>query len=111
MSEISKVFGAVTATDRETAARESTRKFIRSKAEIGLLREGKEPPGHIMMAWEAYHSYGFDILDEAIEYGSAILLESVGAVERTFKTRRNDLGLSIESVAGAGQSHSQSTER
>jgi Zn-dependent peptidase ImmA (M78 family)/transcriptional regulator with XRE-family HTH domain len=101
VSEISKVFGAVTATDRETAARESTRKFIRSKAEIGLLREGKEPPGHIMTAWEAYHSYGFDILDEAIEYGSAILLESVGAVERTFKTRRNDLGLSIESVAGA----------
>ena len=54
-----------------------------------------------MTAWEAYQSYGFDILDEAIEYSSAILLESVGVVERTFKTRRNDLGLSIESVARA----------
>ena len=101
MNEISKVFGDVTADDLETAARESPRKFVRSKAEIGLLAEGSTPPGHILTAWEAYKNYGFAILDESIEYGSAILLESVGVVERTFKARRNDLGLSVESVARA----------
>ena len=101
MNEIIKVFGQVTATDRETAARESTRKFVRSKSEMGPVYEGRNPTGHIMTAWEAYTSFGFDILDEAIEYSGAILLETVGAIERTFKTRRNDLGLSIESVARA----------
>ncbi len=101
MNEITKVFGLVKATDRETAARESTRKFVRSKSEIGPLHEGRKPTGHIMTAWEAYQSYGFEILEESIEYSGAILLESVGAIERTFFNRRNDLGLSVESMAGA----------
>ena len=41
------------------------------------------------------------ILDESMEYGSAILLESIRAVERTFSNRLGDLGLSLQSIAGA----------
>ena len=102
MNKIARVFGNVTATeDAEAAARQSAERFVRSKFEIGPLKEGKKPPGHIMTAWEAYQSYGIDILDESKEYGSAILLESIGAVERTFSNRRGDLGLSLQSIAGA----------
>ena len=74
---------------------------MRSKYEIGPLSPGKKPPGHILTAWEAYQSYGIDVLDESMEYGGAILLESTGAVERTFSSRRSDLGLPLGSVAGA----------
>ena len=80
---------------------QSAQQFVRSKYEIGPLSEGKKPPGHILTAWEACQSYGIDILDESMEYGSATLLESIGAVERTFSSRRSDLGLSLQSVAGA----------
>ena len=101
VNKIARVFGPVTATNAEAAARESAQQFVRSKYEIGPLREGQKPPGHILTAWEAYQSYGIDILDESMEYSGAILLESTGTVERTFLDRRSDLGLSVESVAGA----------
>ena len=101
MNEIAKVFGSVATVDREIAARTSTRQFVRSKTEISPLEEGERPPGHILTAWEAFKSYGFETLNESIDYGGAILLESVGAIERTFFNRRNDLGLSVESMAGA----------
>lgn len=103
MSNIKKVFGAVRATDTAAAARESTQMFIRGKTQLALLDEGSLPPGHIMTAWEAYQSYGFEILDEAAEYGSAILLDSVGAIEKSLSVRRKELGLSVESVAGAAR--------
>ena len=101
VSKTARVFGSVTTTDTEAAARESAQKFVRGKYEVSPLNEGKKPPGHILTAWEAYQSYGIDVLDESMEYGGAILLESTGAVERTFSSRRSDLGLSLESVAGA----------
>ena len=99
--QITRTFGAVAAADLDAAARESTRKFVRSNYEIGPLEEGQNPPGHILTAWEALQSYGLDILYESIEYSGAILLKSSGAIESTFLNRRNDLGLSIESIAGA----------
>ena len=77
--------------------------FIRSKTQLGFLDEGEKPPGHVMTAWEAYQSYGFEVLDEAIEYGSAILLNSAGAIEQSLSGRREELGLPIESVAGAAK--------
>ena len=103
MSAVRKVFGEVAARDEKAAARESSQKFVRGKTELALLREGGNPTGHIMTAWEAYQSYGFEVLDEAAEYGSAILLDSVGAIEKSLSGRRKELGLSIESVAGAAR--------
>ncbi len=98
---IARIFGSTTAKDVGAAALESRRSFVRSNFEIGPVKEGLRPPGHILTAWEAYQSYGLDILDESIEYSGAALLESTGAIERTFSGRRKDLGLSVESVAGA----------
>lgn len=97
------VFGTSAFTDEKVAARESARKFVRGKTELGVLREGSNPAGHIMTAWEAYQSYGFEVLDEAVEYGSAILLDSVGGIERSLSSRREELGLSMASVARAAQ--------
>ncbi len=98
---IARVFGPTTAKDVGVAALKSRRSFVRSNFEIGPLKEGQRPLGHILTAWEAYQSYGLDILDESIEYSGAALLESTGAIERTLYRRRKDLGLSVESVAGA----------
>lgn len=103
MDEVIKVFGTGAFADVETAARESARKFVRGKTELGVLREGSNPAGHIMTAWEAYQGYGFAVLDEAVEYGSAILLDSVGGIEKSLSDRRKELGLPIESVAQAAQ--------
>ena len=101
MDEVVKVFGTGAFAYVETAARESARKFVKGKTELGVLREGSNPAGHIMTAWEAYQSYGFAVLDEAVEYGSAILLDSVGGIEKSLSDRRKDLGLSAASVARA----------
>ena len=103
MDKIGRVFGTWGFTDAKVAARESTRKFVRGKTELGVLRDGSNPAGHIMTAWEAYQSYGFAVLDEAVEYGSAILLDSVGGIEKSLSDRRKDLGLSVASVARAAQ--------
>lgn len=103
MDKIGRVFGTWGFTDAKVAARESDRKFVRGKTELGVLREGSNPAGHIMTAWEAYQSYGFAVLDEAVEYGSAILLDSVGGIEKSISDRRKDLGVSATSVARAVQ--------
>ena len=98
---ILRVFGPTKVEDVKTAALMSTRAFVRSNNQIGPVKEGQSPPGHILSAWEAYQSYGLGILEESVEYGSSVLLESTGAIERTFSRRRSDLGLRIESIAGA----------
>ena len=103
MSAVRKVFGLVAATDEKAAARKSSQKFVRGRTELAVLREGSNPTGHIMTAWEAYQSYGIEVLEEAVEYGAAILLDSVGAIENSLFARREELGLSIESVAGAAK--------
>ena len=103
MNEVRRVFGLGAATDEKTAARESSREFVRGKTELGILREGSNPTGHVMTAWEAWQSYGFEILEEAVEYGSAILLDSVGTIEKSLSSQREALGLSVESLAGAAK--------
>ena len=103
MNEIDMVFGQGSSTDIETAARESTQLFVRSKTQIGPLEEGEKPPGHIMTAWEAWKNYGFEVLLDSVEFSSSILLYSRGCIEESLSSRREELGLSVESLAGAAR--------
>ena len=61
-------------------------------------RSLENPTGHILTAWEAYHAYGLEKLEEAREYGSAIIIHSSG-IENTLRSRAQELGLRHSIVA------------
>lgn len=102
MSSVEAVFGPEMAhLNADEAARESPLRFIRGKSELGVLYEFRHGlTGHVLTAWEAYQAYGLNILDEALEYGSAILINRVG-IEPTLLRRMEELGLPRSAVAEA----------
>lgn len=85
----------------EEIAKRSQRKFVRGADHIALYELDVNPnaTGHIMTAWEAYNAFGLDILVEAMEYGSAIILSERRAIENSLRNRREELGLSSRRVA------------
>ena len=70
----------------EHAVLKSRLQFVRSGSELGVFEACRNPTGHVLMAWEAYRAYGLSALEEALEYGSAILLHST-AIEATVHSR------------------------
>ena len=84
-------------------AKRSKRKFVRSGDHIAFYELDVNPnaTGHVMTAWEAYRAFGLDILVEAMEYGSAVILSQRHAIENSLKNRREELGLSPRRVARA----------
>ena len=38
-----------------------------------MYEESRNPTGHVLTAWEAFNAYGVGVLEEAVEYGAAIL--------------------------------------
>ena len=66
--------------------------------------------GHILTALEAYEAFGLDILAEAVEYNSAVILLRVGAIESALRQRREELGLPVGSVAHAALLSSDEVE-
>ena len=87
----------------KAVAKQSQRKFVRDNDQISVYDPKRNPTGHILTALEAYEAFGLDILDEAVEYNSAVILLRVGAIESALRRRRVDLGLPIKSVANAAQ--------
>ena len=85
-------------SDRDIARR-SERRFVRSNNQISAYDPDRKPTGHVLTAWEAYDAFGMDVLVEALEYGAGIILARRRAVESSLKDRREELGLSRESVA------------
>ena len=87
----------------EEIAKRSERKFVRSGDHIAFYEIDVNPNavGHVMTAWEAYSAFGLDILVEAMEYGSAVILSERYAIENSLKNRREELGLSLRPVARA----------
>ena len=99
MTIIESVFGRELGhLSEEDAARRSRLRFVRSGAELGVFEASRNPTGHILTAWEAYHAYGLDKLEEAREYGSAILIHPSG-IENTLHRRARELGLQHSTVA------------
>ena len=82
----------------EEAARNFPLKFVRGERALGLFDIASNPTGHILTAWEAYHAYGLSILEEAIEYGSAILAQQT-PIATTIGERIEILGLKPSAVA------------
>ena len=94
------VFGPDTdGPDWESAVRGCGWRFVRGGAELSLYEESRKPTGHVMTAWEAWTAYGPEVIDEAIEYGSAVLIEARGSVESCLSRRREEVGITREILA------------
>ncbi len=102
MASLTTVFGSDTAGHPEKeAARRSTRRFVRSEGELAVYDPARRPTGHVYTAWEAYNAYGIHALEEAVEFGSAILKCRTDATAAALKTRRERLNLSHRDIARA----------
>ena len=95
----------------EAAAKLSQRKFVRSKGGLAVYDASRNPTGHVFTAWEAYDAYGAEILEEAVEYGSAILKCTKDAISDALKSRREDLNLSRRQIARAAALSSEDVVR
>ena len=104
MDRLTLIFGpGVEGRSAEDAAKCSKRTFVRSEAELAIYEESRNPTGHVLTAWEAFTSFGLDTLEEAVEYGSAILRRSKNATGNALRRRREDLGLPHSSVGKAAR--------
>ena len=104
MDRLSFIFGqGVDGLSDEDAARRSTREFVRSEAELAVYDGSRRPTGHVLTAWEAYTGFGLDVLEEAVEYGSAIIRRTKNSTGDALKHRREALGLPYNSVGRAAE--------
>lgn len=85
----------------EEIARSSRRRFVRGDTQISLFDPNRNATGHVLTALEAYRTFGLEKLAEAADYGTAIILKRRGAIEESLRGRREELGLTVESVARA----------
>ena len=102
MRSLSTIFGLEAGGgSTEAAAKRSTRKFVRSNGELAVYDASRNPTGHVFTAWEAYTAYGAEILEEAVEYGSAILECTKDSTSDALRLRREGLNLSHDQIARA----------
>lgn len=85
----------------DAAARRSSREFVRGEGGLAVYDATRMPTGHVLTAWEAFTSFGLDVLEEAVEYGSAILKRTTNSTARALKARREEIGLNQVSVRKA----------
>ena len=98
MEELDLIFGSDSkGSTPEERARSSSRVFVRGQ--VQLAEDSPEATGRRYSAWEALQTFGISKLHEITNYGSAIILGNAGEPANTLKTRRNDLGLSIQDVS------------
>ena len=104
MDQLTFIFGPdIEGLSAEDAAKRSTRSYVRGEGGIAVYEESRNPTGHVLTAWEAYTTFGPEILEEAVEYSSAILRETVNATGDALRERREELGLSPKSVMRAAR--------
>ncbi len=95
---LDEVFGPGEGASPEARARHSTRLFVRG---LDLLTFDLSPraKGRRLTAAEALDAYGFDILCQIVQDGSAIITSDPAAVGRTLRDRRLQLGIHTRTVA------------
>ena len=97
---LARVFGATDGTTPEEASRISNVRFVRGRAQLSRAGTYKGPPeGHVISAQEALVNYGFDVLEEAVEYGTTLLLKEPNAAGNAIRRQRRSMGLSRQQVA------------
>ena len=109
--QLHRVFGVTGHGSAEDAALASSRRFVRGRTQISPLESDRHPKGHIISAFEALQSYGVDVLDEAVEYGSAILLQHPNAVGKALRRQREALGLEVSAVSRSTGVHAADVQR
>ena len=99
-SGLRSVFGAaISGDDWAEAVKQCSLQFLRNEGDLAVVRAEIKQEGHVITAWEAWKAYGQEIVDEAIEYGSAILREGRESVKASLAGRRKELGLTNKAVA------------
>ena len=102
MASLTSIFGPeAEGRSEKEAARQSTRRFVRSEGQLAVYDSARRPTGHVCTAWEAYSAYGIGALEEAVEFGAAILKCRKDATAAALKARRESLNLSHRDVARA----------
>lgn len=94
---LEQVFGVAVGSDVEASAKASDRIFVRSIDQLALATDRAK--GRRLSAREALMAYGFDVLREVSEEGSALLAADVDAAGRVLRERRATLGLTTTQVA------------
>lgn len=78
-------------------------KFVRGEGQLAVVRANWNQTGHVLTLWEATQAYGEPTINETLEYGSAILRESLTSTKDALTTRRLGLGLDRRTVANAAR--------
>ncbi len=105
MRDLTFAFGpeAEGCSSAEAAARRSSREFVRGEGGLAVYDAARKPTGHVLTAWEALTSFGLDVLEEAVEHGSAILKRTTNSTAKALKDRREAIGLTQASVRRAAK--------
>jgi len=100
MDRMAFIFGSgVNGLAAEDAARRSKRLYVRGEGGLAVYDASRNPTGHVLTAWEAYTAFGLDVLEEAVEYGSAILKITPDSTRVALKRQRESLGFDYKRVA------------
>jgi Zn-dependent peptidase ImmA (M78 family) len=86
--------GVTSAADMNLQERE----YVRGRSQLAPFDPKKRATGHRLSGFEAREAYGDDVLNEAIEFGSAVLSVTSGAAAGALRSRREELGLAREEV-------------
>ena len=102
MDNIAFIFGPdVEGLPAGDAARRSASRFVRSEGQLAVYEAARKPTGHVLTSWEAFTAYGLNVLEEAVEYGSAILKQTRDSTASALEGRRKQFDLSHKSVGKA----------
>lgn len=97
---LAKIFGdSSSGRTAEERARTSNREFVRSQDHLALANN--KSTGRRLTAWEAFQAFGLPKLEEALEYGTAVLVAAPKEPADSIRKCREDRGLAIEDVARA----------
>ncbi len=75
--------------------------FVRGKLQLAPYSPEKEVTGHRLTAFEARDAYGDALLQEAIEFGSAILVKQPGAAAKALRRQREELGVPLDETSSS----------
>ncbi len=102
MVDLTLIFGPGSAgLSAKDAARRSEKRYVRSEGQLAVYEPSRNPTGHVLTAWEAFTAYGPEVLEEAVEYGSAILKQTKDSTADALRRQREKIELPHKSVGKA----------